>query len=576
MKRIILVLSVLLYVTGIGQNAEAQTFTGFNYNDSCFTGTTGGTTINSYATISGPAGTKSCLVEINHGDGSKMDTNIIFGTSAFYSQASHLYTVGGTYTVKMVIICSGVRVDSMSRSITVTCRYIWGLLYNDKNSNCIHNTGENGLTSQSQIQVDSAGIPVDTLFAYGYWAYIMRATTTTVYTFTILGNPIGFVKSCPSTGIITHTFNPLSTTIPAKDFAFNCSSTPVYDYKLFYGRALRGASSTGASFIRLYAANSSCSAGTGTVTLNVSPKYNITSSGIVPTPASVSGNTVTWTIPNMVDGINTYLYVPLTPKSTTSNGDTACNYAIITPTTGDADPMNNVINICDSVRASWDPNEKSVSPGGAVSAGALLTYTIDFENLGNDTAFNIHVQDTLSSYLDASSFVLIGATHSVTPYLYETPGGVRIIKFDFAGINLEDKTVPTRNKGQVRFSMKLKSGLAPGTVIANRAGIYFDGNPVVLTNYSYNQIPFPQTVPPLSPRNAVKVFPNPAQDALHIRVDNGTWKEAILHNTVGQTISGISLHPGNNVLNIQSLPAGIYYLQVRGGDGVITEKIEKQ
>lgn len=576
MKRLLLILSAFLCIMGLPREANSQTITGYNYNDSCYSsGPSSGTTINAYVSISGPSGTKSCVMETNHGDGSKLDTSIIYGTASFYSYTTHTYTVGGTYTVKNVIICGGVRVDSQNVSISVTCRYIWGRLYNDKNSDCLMNTGEPGLTSPVMIQVDSASIPVDTLYVYNYWAYIMRATTTTIYKFTILGNPIGYVKSCPSSGVITHTFNPLATTIPNQDFAFTCSTTPVYDYKLFYARALRGASSSGASYIYLYASNSSCNAGTGTVTLNVSPKFNITSSGIAPTPSSVSGNTVTWTIANMADGIQTALYVPLTPKSTTSNGDTACNNAIINPTSGDANTANNVISICDSVRASWDPNEKSVTPGGPVSSGTLLSYTIDFENLGNDTAFNIRVQDTLSSYLDASSFVLLGATHRVTPYLYELPTGERILKFDFVGINLEDKSVPMRNKGQVRFSMRLRSGLNPGTVILNRAGIYFDGNPVVLTNYSYSYIPIPQSVSPLA-RNSVKIFPNPASDALNIRVDNTDWKEAILHNALGQKVSGIELQRGLNVITIQSLPAGIYYLQVLGGQGVITEKIEKR
>jgi uncharacterized repeat protein (TIGR01451 family) len=402
-----------------------------------------------------------------------------------------------------------------------------------------------------------------------------RATTTTVYKFRLITLPAaGFTTSCPSSGTITYTYVPSITTVTGLNFGFNCSPTPGNDYSLAYSRALRGASSPGASYVNLYVANTSCHTGTSTVTLSVSPKYNITTSGITPSPSSVSGNTITWTLPGLSYACRV-LYVPLTPKSTTSNGDTACMYAIVTPTIGDVNIANNTVSMCDSVRASWDPNEKSVSPAGPVSSGAVLTYTIDFENLGNDTAFNIHVQDTLSRNLDPASFKLLSSTHLVSPYVYEIAGGRYIIKFDFPGIKLEDKTVPARNKGQVRFTMKMKNGLPKGTVVANRAGIYFDGNGVVLTNTAYNNITSPAGLVTQNMHSGILVYPNPVTDAIRIRVQKGGWDEAILTNAIGQVQNRMLLVSGENTLRITQLPAGIYYLQVRGEAGTYTERVTK-
>jgi uncharacterized repeat protein (TIGR01451 family) len=403
-----------------------------------------------------------------------------------------------------------------------------------------------------------------------------HATATTVYKFRLLSPPAaGFTMSCPGSGIITYTYVPTTSAITGLDFGFNCNPTPAYDYSLSYSRALRGASSPGANYINLYAANNGCHTGSSTVTLNVSPKYSITTTGITPVPASVSGNTVVWTLTGLSNGY-VYLHVPLTPKSGTNNGDTACNYAIITPTAGDVNVANNVISVCDSVRASWDPNEKSVSPNGPVSAGTTLSYTIDFENLGNDTAFNIHVQDTLSQHLDPGSFELLASTHHVLPYVYEIVGGKYIIKFDFPGINLEDKTVPQRNKGQVRFAIKLKTGLPDGTVVENRAGIYFDGNPVVLTNIAVSRIVDATTVNLVHLNSGIQVYPNPATDAINIRVQKDGWNEATLSNAVGQVISRVTLIMGDNVLQIGPLPTGIYYLQAKGAAGSYTERVEKR
>jgi len=278
----------------------------------------------------------------------------------------------------------------------------------------------------------------------------------------------------------------------------------------------------------------------------------------------------------MADGVIRQYYVPLYPATTTANGDTACTYAIITPLRGDSNPTNNIVSICDVVRNSWDPNAKTVLPEGQVSAGSLLTYTIDFENDGNDTAFNIHVQDTLSEYLNTKSFQLLSATHRVEPYLYETTNGKKVLKFDFQNINLPGKHDSIYNTGQVRFTIRMKDDLADGTVIANRAGIYFDGNPVVLTDYAYSQIPQPTLIEGLDSRESMKVFPNPANGSLYVQVLKNGWEKALLSNTLGQVILQYQLNTGTNTIDMARLPTGIYYLKIEGSAGAISERIEKR
>lgn len=568
-----LLLSGIIAAALCSTNAGAQTISSVRFNDSCYIGAS--TSITASIQISGPA-TTSCIVETTHGDGTKKDTsNVWGGGTSFSSWSNHQYATAGTYSVKHTLICSGTRVDSVTNSANAYCTHITGQLFRDVNSNCIQDPTEPYVFMTTPIEVDSAGTKVDTLYATGTWVYKFRATATTVYKFTLLSNPAGYTRSCPATNTITYTFSPGSLSIPVQYFGFNCSSTPAYDYMLGFSRALRGATSGGASYIYLYATNASCHTGAATVTLDVSPKYNITTASISPTPASISGNRIVWNFGTLANSAQVVMYIPLSPKSTTNNGDTACNYAVITPTAGDVNVANNSAGGCDSVRSSWDPNEKSVTASGPISSGKLLNYTIDFENLGNDTAFNIHIQDTLSQHLDASSFVLLGATHRVNSNIYETSNGTRVLKLDFPGINLEDKNVPTRNKGQVRFSMKLKQGLAVGTTIPNRAGIYFDGNPPVITNYATVKIPVPQSVPGAHAQTDVQIFPNPAHETLSIELTSTGWNEAQLYNSIGQTVRRSSLNTGLNTLSIGDLPNGIYHLLIRGANGMMSQKIEK-
>ena len=516
------------------------------------------------------------------GDAGRFDTLLQSGNIISYYIAQHRYAAPGRYLIKHTVFSWGgngswYKSDSLLKRVTVSCHPpAGGELFYDANSNCIFDSADTRINLSAKIQVDSAGVPVDTLSELGIWQYQILADSPTAYSFRLLNSPAGYTLTCPSSGIINYNFHRDSLATLDQHFGFQCSATPVNDYSLSVFRQLRAATSGGASYIGLYASNNSCHRDSGVITLHISPKYSFSSSAIRPAPASVSGQTITWNHANMADGVISRYFVPLTPVSTTVNGDTACTYATITPVAGDANPGNNIISICDSVRSSWDPNEKTVLPSGPVLAGTLLAYTIDFENKGNDTAFNIHVQDTLSEHLDANTFQLLSATHSVTPYLYENAAKQRVIKFDFQDINLAAKDDPIHNKGQVRFSIKMKSDLPEGTVVANRAGIYFDGNEVVLTNTAYNHIPLPAAVMNPNLHSGIMVYPNPVTDAIRIRIQQDGWNEAILINTIGQVLNRMPLVSGENALHVAQLPAGIYYLQIKGRAGSRTEKVEKR
>ncbi len=67
-------------------------------------------------------------------------------------------------------------------------------------------------------------------------------------------------------------------------------------------------------------------------------------------------------------------------------------------------------------------------------------------------------------------------------------GTYNVFKFDFPNINLLDSSHHGQCTGCVIFNIKTKPGLATGTAISNHAGIFFDDNPVVLTDTAVNVI----------------------------------------------------------------------------------------
>ena len=148
---------------------------------------------------------------------------------------------------------------------------------------------------------------------------------------------------------------------------------------------------------------------------------------------------------------------------------------------------------CKPIIGSFDPNDKLVSPAGVgeehfTKPEAVFEYTIRFQNVGNDTAFNIYILDTISQHLDMSTFVSGVSSHDYEVQIIEG----NIIRWDFPNILLVDsvKNEPDSH-GFVKFNIEQKPNNPDGTVIENTAGIYFDFNAPIITPPVFNTIKRP-------------------------------------------------------------------------------------
>ena len=167
------------------------------------------------------------------------------------------------------------------------------------------------------------------------------------------------------------------------------------------------------------------------------------------------------------------------------------------------------------LRCSYDPNDKQVNPLGAYDEAfllrdELLTYTIRFQNTGNDYARNVRLVDTLPEAVDLNSFRVVNASHEVFTTIVD-----REVTFDFFDIYLIDSlTDPELSQGFVSFSLALDEETPDFTVIENDADIYFDFNPPIRTNIVTNTIVemLPTSVEEQSVNDWIKIHPNPAGD----------------------------------------------------------------
>lgn len=70
------------------------------------------------------------------------------------------------------------------------------------------------------------------------------------------------------------------------------------------------------------------------------------------------------------------------------------------------------------------------------------------------------------------------------------------------------------------------------------------------------------------------ISPNPADDVIYI--DQSIKSELTIYNSLGQVIGNYSLKDGNNIINVESLPSGLYYFTFRDEySNLITRKIIK-
>ncbi len=429
-------------------------------------------------------------VKTYYGDGTSDITTLhsFSADSECHADIFHNYNLPGTYTVKQVLYDGTTPQDSATTSVTYNfCRTLPVFFYYDANSNCIKDGGDKVIYHPVYTEVDSNGIHIDTIVSTNGFYYKALGAPGTIYKFRVIAHDTGLQFTCPADGVIYDTITSMANTYYDKLMGFNCITSSAMNIGIT-NTNLNCSSTFANGTISLN--NLFCTGVSTVVTMSVNPKYNFHSSS--PAPFSVAGNTVTWHINPLTvsttSPFSTHINYTLTRSGTPlTAGDTIFSTYRITPTAGDLDTSNNYQERVDTVRASYDPNRITVYPGGLIIPCTQLKYTIDFENMGNDTARNIAVIDTLPDNINPKTIKLVSSSAPVNVVIVKW-GGRTIVKFDFPNINLPDSSHHDACHGQVVFTANAKSGLPDGTNILTRASIYFDENLPVLTNTTGNTI----------------------------------------------------------------------------------------
>jgi uncharacterized repeat protein (TIGR01451 family) len=238
---------------------------------------------------------------------------------------------------------------------------------------------------------------------------------------------------------------------------------------------------------------------------------------------------------------------------------------------------------CRILVASYDPNEKHVSPEGfgpthIVEPGQRLEYDIHFQNTGNDTAFNIMVVDTLSQYVDLETFQAAGSSHPYTLNIVQVNGKI-VLEFHFYNILLPDSTTNLEgSQGYFEYSIEPYANIPLGTEIHNYAQIYFDFNPPVFTNDSWITIdvydPVADGVEEVSIENDVTVYPNPTTGLISIATAGNVQVESIeIYDIYGKLITTKIIESSTPSIDFSGYEKGIYFVTIKTANGEVTKKI---
>jgi hypothetical protein len=239
---------------------------------------------------------------------------------------------------------------------------------------------------------------------------------------------------------------------------------------------------------------------------------------------------------------------------------------ITTNTYGDEAPYTDYD--CQIITGSYDPNNKEVQPSGItenhyIESNTLLTYRVNFQNTGTDTAFTVVIVDTLSSKHDILTFERGICSHPCEFEIY----GNGILVWTFNNILLPDSAAnEPESHGFVTYKVRTNemSSAEYGTQILNNAAIYFDFNPPVITNTTqlvfWNLPLLPQAIPGLHLNLQFSIFPNPATQSFSVdtKTDNCNLQ---IFDTNGKAVKEITNYNGEQI-TITNLSKGLYFVKL--------------
>jgi len=370
---------------------------------------------------------------------------------------------------------------------------------------------------------------------------------------------------CPPTQPIPFTITPGTTVI---DLA-NSSDQPLDLQASLSGSVFRPGFGSNYSFqVRNLSAQAS-----GEVTITLTLDQAVSPVNMYPPPSASNGNTLTYSIPQLGPYTHINGYVHVMVASSTPLGTMLNTTLAVTNTLPDANPANDVDVALDEVVGSYDPNDKRATTSSRASEDLYfinddewIDYTIRFQNTGTFYAEFVVITDTLPATLDMLTFEQGVASH---PFNVSFKPG-RIVEWRFDNIFLPDSTTDeVGSHGLVKFRIRPRTPLTPGTVIENIANIYFDFNEPVITDPCVLVAEFSTKVSAPAAALRMHLMPNPTNDVVIVQLDamrSNTGNLRVL-SVDGRTMLQQATNTDRVLVDLSPFKAGAYCMEWTDASG---------
>ena len=447
-----------------------------------------------------------------------------------------------------------------------------GSIHSDNSPTCALDQLYPGASvTNMKVQLMSGNKIIQQFYTFNSGGYSFKTDSLTNYTITLDTTGLPLAIACPSSGSIPVSLSAADSVQGKNNFGVVCDG---FDYG-FSSIAASRFRATFPTTVHIEGGNMSkllynvdCGggiSGTVTTTISGSARYLGPAPGAI-VPSTVSGNTLTYDFTNLDTIRCGSIDIIVVTDTNAVTGTPICFTVIIIPARPDHDAIDDTIKGCFNIIDSWDPNHKNVYPSDSIASGSWLTYTVDFQNTGTDTAYTVVVRDTLSRSLDASSFLYLASSSKAVIQLIDNA-----MTFTFPHINLVDSaTNPPLSSGWIQYKVKTKPALTAGTTISNTAYIYFDMNPPVSTNTTVNVIDtdlslgIVQTVS----GSSITLSPNPNRGSFVLQTINSMGKEYMITDMLGHVIAQQKITADKEAIQMPEAAEGIYTLSVRGAQAL--------
>lgn len=512
------------------------------------------------------------VLSVDWGDGNTTTYNYtsLPGDTIHFTQVMHGYTLPGNYIVSFNIYSgtAGANVDAgqtlnITTSASSNCGYLW--IY----------------TMQTSPSVNYMNVPYQFTDVNGTVTILVPSNspgTVTVYTglnpanapYTVQIDPNwllanSLIQTSPNFTISSFYANGMANN-PQQTMTVSCNvPSPNPDFGISYGWASNFVAPLQTGHLYVNICNYACS-DTSDVSVSIQMPGNFVPNTSGLTNPVVTGNILTFDILGLSDC--QYIHIPFTFPGNTPAGTPFC-FQLALSNPNDSYLGNNLDTICGVVLNSYDPNEKLVDQPTNIDPNSVqeFEYVIHFQNDGNFDATDVVIQDTIAANLDLSTFKYVGAKHGVATSVNTT---TRVVTFSFNDINLGQSSVDLdASQGFVIYSISENPGLPVGSVIENTAYIYFDFNPAIITNTTYNINELPLGLNE-SKSEWVNLYPNPAEDK--IKFSGASVNEISIYDLAGKLVLNTNHIPDNEV-SLNNLQTGIYQVVLKTDNNISTQKL---